>query len=156
MKTETILQKATIGELIKAGYTLDSHVMADICGDLEDVAPGETNAKLSQKPKAIRTTKQRKSIQLYCKQLAERFNDAGLDMKAVLAVKEVSVPWSMETVKDILWRGIQLPMFGFTSTTKLETDQVSKVYDTLNKHTGEKLGVSMDFPNRFHGIKYED
>jgi hypothetical protein len=156
MKTETVLQKATIGELIKAGYTLDSHVMADICGDLEDVASGEVAAKLSWSDKAIRTIKQNSSIHKYCSILADKFNDAGLDMLAVLKVKEVSVPWSMDRVKDILWKGIQEAMFNSTSTTKLETDQVSKVYETMNRHTSQNLGVSVDFPNRFHGIKYDD
>lgn len=96
-----------------------------------------------------RTFLQNKSIHKYCALLAEAFNDAGLDMLAVLKVKKVSVSWTMQSVKDVLWRPIQVAMFDKESTTQLETHEVSQVYEQLARHLSENLNVNQSFPNRF-------
>lgn len=100
--------------------------------------------------RAKRTTLQNRSIHKYCSMLADTFNNAGLDMLAVLKVKKVSVSWTMDSVKDVLWRPIQVAMFNKESTTQLETDQVSRVYEQLAKHLAENFNVTQSFPNR-HG-----
>ena len=98
-----------------------------------------------------RTTLQNRSIHKYCGLLAERFNGAGLDMATVLKEKEVEVSWSMESVKDVIWRPIQLALFpDKTSTTQLETGDVSRVYEQLAKIMATKFNINQSFPNR-HG-----
>jgi len=96
--------------------------------------------------KKKRTSLQRKALQLYCKMLADELNDAGLDMKKVLK-PEIDIPWTMESVKNFLWRPIQEAMFDKESTTELNTDEVTKVYEVLNRHTAQKLGVGLRFPS---------
>ena len=155
MKTELILNKFTIAELLRNGFDPDTEVLIPEMDDISQLS-NRVSAELSDSKAKLRTTAQNSSIHLYCKLLAERFNEAGLDMLAVLKVKSVSVPWSMEKVKDVLWREIQEALFNTRSTTKLDTSQVSQVHDVLNRHTGEKFGISLDFPNRFHGINYEE
>ena len=102
-----------------------------------------------------RTDQQRKAIEVYCRLLSEAINDAGFEMKAVLEVKQVDVPWTQDRVKDILWKSLQAPMFpetvndkGEASTTKLESGEVNKVYEVLDRHIAEHFGVHIPFPDR--------
>jgi len=93
-----------------------------------------------------RTDQQRKSIEVYCRELAEALNDSGYEMKAVLAVKEVDVPWSQELVKNVLWKPLQKAYLDRSSTTALTTGEVSQVYEILNRHIASNFGVSVAFP----------
>ena len=94
-----------------------------------------------------RTPQQRKSIEVYCRELAEAFNASGQDMRKVLK-PGIEIPWSQETVKEQLFKKVMNAMFPeIESTTELETKQVSEVYETLNRHTASKLGVSLAFPS---------
>jgi len=98
-----------------------------------------------------RTALQNKAIHKYCSLLAQAFNDSGLDMKAVLAQKEAEVSWSMDSVKDVIWRPIQLALYpNKKSTTQLETGEVDEVYRHIARHMSEKFNINQSFPNRFH------
>ena len=94
-----------------------------------------------------RTVRQNNSIHLYCKLLAEELNNSGLDMRVVLK-PEIAIPWTQKTIKQFLWRSIQIALLQKQSTTELSTAEVSQVYDVLNKHLGEKFGVHVDFPSQ--------
>lgn len=93
-----------------------------------------------------RTNQQNKSIHLFCELLADALNDAGLDQRKVLK-PSIDIPWTKDSVKEQLWKAIQKAQFETDSTTDLTTDQVSAVYDTLNRHLGEKFGVTVGFPS---------
>ena len=108
--------------------------------------------KYSDKRK--RTLLQNASLHLYFTKLAKALNDAGLDMKKTLK-PETDIPWSDYLVKEFLWKGIQKAMTGKESTCDLETDEVSKIYETLSRHLSTKLGVSLPFPDR-HSQSMED
>ena len=105
--------------------------------------------KVSVKSAKTRTLTQNSSIHKYCALLAEAFNDAGLDMQKVLA-EGTSIPWSESKVKEDIWRVVQVAALGKESTTKLETNEVSKVYDIVNRHISQTFGIFVPFPNR-HG-----
>ncbi len=92
-----------------------------------------------------RSDQQRKAIQKYCRQVADTLNDAGLDMRVVLK-PEVEIPWTMDSVKTHMWKGIQEAMLGKDSTTQLDTGEVSQVYEVMNRHLA-KHGVSVPFPS---------
>lgn len=94
-----------------------------------------------------RTSQQNRSLHLYCELLANALNDAGYEMKAVLAVKQVDVPWSPERVKEVLWRPIQIAMTGKHSTTELNRVEPGKIYEVLNRHIAQNFGVSVPFPS---------
>lgn len=96
-----------------------------------------------------RSDQQRKAIEVYCRILAKELNDAGLDQRAVLAkMREgVEIPWRQETVKDVLWREVQMASLGKASTTNLGRDEVSQVYEILNRWTSSALGVGVEFPH---------
>ena len=100
-----------------------------------------------EKPeKKQRTGKQNAAMHVYFKELATILNDSGLDMKKVLK-PSVDIPWTEESVKEHLWKPIQEAALHKESTTELETHEVDKVYDILNRHLGEKFGVFCDFPS---------
>ena len=89
-----------------------------------------------------RTDQQRKAIEVFCRELADVLNSHGLDMQAVFNVKEVSVPWSQESAKEVLFKPIMTAMFQVESTTELERGQCGKVHAILCKNLSEKLGIT--------------
>lgn len=121
---------------------LYAEINAQIC------AGGE--CEVAVKSKGRRTDQQRKAIEVYCRELATALNDAGCDQRKVLAaMKEgVEIPWSQESVKSSLWKGIQIAVVEKQSTTQLTKDEVSEVYEILNRWTAQTFGVSVPFPER--------
>jgi hypothetical protein len=93
-----------------------------------------------------RTITQNSAMHLLFDQLATELNDAGLDMKRTLK-PEVDIPWSKETVKEFIWRPIMIAQLNKKSTTELTTKEIDKIFETLSKHLGEKLGIQIDFPS---------
>jgi hypothetical protein len=96
-----------------------------------------------------RTDQQRKALEVYCRDLAYTLNRAGLDQRKVFAAMRedgIDIPWRQETVKDSLWRPIQVAILGKESTTKLNADEVSRVYDVLTRWIGTTFGISVPFP----------
>jgi hypothetical protein len=98
--------------------------------------------------KTKRTIQQNKAFHKYFTMLGDSLNDAGLDMKKVLK-PGVEIPWTPEMVKKHLWNPIQYVMLDKDSTTKLNTDEVDKVYKVLSRHISDKFGVNVEFPDRF-------
>lgn len=94
-----------------------------------------------------RSISQNNALHLYFSQLADAFNDAGIDMRKVLK-QDAPIPWTGENVKEYLWRPIQKTMLKKESTTQLNKQQdIDKIYDVLNRHLGERFGVHVDFPS---------
>ena len=92
-----------------------------------------------------RTKLQNNAIHLWLTKLAKALNDAGLDMRKVLK-PETSIDWTMQSAKDYLWRPVQEIMFNKTSTTKLETQEVSEVAQVIDRKMMEK-GINIPFPS---------
>jgi len=93
-----------------------------------------------------RTQRQNRALHVYFQLLADELNGAGLDMREVLK-PGVDISWTMETVKEYLWRPIQIVQLKKKSTTDLTTTEIDKVYETLNRFLGQKLKVSVPFPS---------
>lgn len=102
--------------------------------------------------RAARTELQNRSLHLYYTMLSDAFNDAGLTVMVVLTklFKSPNFAWSSYLVKEKIWRPVQEQTLGNESTTKLETQQVSMIHDSINRATSEKLGVSVPFPDRYN------
>lgn len=93
-----------------------------------------------------RTKQQNKALHLYFTHLAEQLNDAGYDMKRTLK-EEVAIPWTPENIKEFIWRPIQEAQLGKQSTTELESKEIDLVFNTLNRHLGERFGITVEFPS---------
>lgn len=94
-----------------------------------------------------RSLTQNRCLHLYCTQLAEALNDAGLDFRQVIK-DGIDVPWTPELAKDYLWRPIQKAVTKHESTTKPERAQYSEIYDVLNRHISGKMGVYVAWPSK--------
>lgn len=93
-----------------------------------------------------RTKQQNKALHVLFQLLADTLNDNGLDMKKTLK-PEVDIPWTAIAAKEFLWRPIQRAQLGKQSTTELTTKEIDEVFETINRHLGEKFGVHVPFPS---------
>ena len=93
----------------------------------------------------IRTLQQNRALHKYFTILAGVLNASGQYLPKVI---RVDTTWTPERVKELLWRPVQEQMLGKRSTTKLTKEEVSQVYDVLNRALGERCGVSVEFPSR--------
>lgn len=94
-----------------------------------------------------RTSQQNKALHVFFQLLAEELNNAGLDMRKALK-PEVDIPWTPSAIKEYLWRPVQKIQLQKHSTTELTSDEITKVYETLNRHLGEKFGLYVPFPSK--------
>ena len=96
-----------------------------------------------------RTLTQNACIHKYCRMLAERFNAAGYErvISSPVLKKDVEVPWGMESVKEAIWRPVQLAMTGHESTKDLTTKEVSAIYEVIHRHLASKFGLEIEWPS---------
>lgn len=97
-----------------------------------------------------RTPTQNKALHLYFGLLAEALNDAGMDMRTFLK-ESVDIPWSGETVKEHIWKPIQIAKTKKESTTELDkVGEIDEVYEIINRHLAQK-GIHVPFPSMEEG-----
>jgi len=93
-----------------------------------------------------RTIQQNKALHVLFQELADELNSHGLDMRKTLN-PGVDIPWNATTIKEYLWRPVQKAQLNKRSTTELTTKEIDMVFDTINKHIGEKFGLHIEFPS---------
>lgn len=97
-----------------------------------------------------RTDQQRKAIEVYCRLLACALNEAGLDIRATLKA-DFEIPWTQASVKELIWRQVQIAMHKDKSTTQISPTEVDEIYRVIDRHMLERHGVDVPFPDRFGG-----
>lgn len=103
-------------------------------------------SELEPKKYPLRTNQQNKALHVLFALLANTLNEAGLDMRKTLK-PTIQIPWSPMAVKEHLWRPIQKAQLNKESTTELTTVEIDQIFDTINKHLGEKFGLHTPFPS---------
>lgn len=98
------------------------------------------------KPNKQRTLKQNRALHLLFTHLADELNDAGFDMRKTLK-PEVEIPWNGKTIKEYMWRPVMKAQLRKESTTELNTKEIDSVFETINRHLGEKFGLHVPFPS---------
>lgn len=93
-----------------------------------------------------RTITQNSALHLFFEMLACELNNAGYDMRKVMK-ENVDIPWNKDTVKEYLWKPVQEMQLLKKSTTELEKKEVDLIYETLNRHLGERFGIHVEFPS---------
>ena len=78
--------------------------------------------------------------------LAEQLNDAGYTVMKTLK-PSVEIDWTPILIKELIWRQIQKAMYDKESTTELTSGEMQVVYDTLNRHLGERFGIHCPWPS---------
>ena len=101
---------------------------------------------MEEKKYPQRTKQQNKALHVLFNLLAGTLNDNGLDMRKTLK-PEIDIPWSGPSVKEFLWRPVQEAQLSKKSTTELTTVEIDQVFDTINKHLGEKFSLHTPFPS---------
>lgn len=94
-----------------------------------------------------RTGQQNRAMHKYFELLAAALNEGGYNVQLVLKEK-IDIDWTGEIVKEILWRSAQKVILKKKSTTELDKQEdITKVYDHLNRHISEKFGIHVPFPS---------
>ena len=101
--------------------------------------------EISLLTKNKRTLQQNAALHLYCKQVADTLNDAGLEISVMLP--NVDIPWRKESVKELLWRTIQKATLDKQSTADLSKEEVSKVYEVMNRYLAQHKIPYIPFPS---------
>lgn len=128
------------------GKTIDFQYKNEVKFFLNELKGQEVIVSIEKKTER-RTPRQNNALHLFFQLLADALNEAGLDMRKVIK-QDIDIEWTLESVKDYLWRPIQKVLLKKTSTTKLnKKEDIDKIYDTLNRHLSEKFGVSVPFPS---------
>ena len=101
--------------------------------------------EVKEKPLDKRTVTQNSSLHKYFELVAIQFNKRNLPITIVL---KPEIMWNKYSVKELIWKVLQKPITGKESTTKLKKDEITKVYDVMNKLLGERFGFNVEFPNK--------
>ena len=93
------------------------------------------------------TTQQRKAVWVYMGKRADALNDAGLDVRKVLK-PTFNIPWTKDSVHDLLWIPIQKAMFKTDTMRALKKKQVSDIHAVIERELAEKFGTEyIPFPS---------
>lgn len=93
-----------------------------------------------------RTTQQNKSLHLYFEFLATELNNAGYDVLKTLR-HDISIDWNATLIKELIWRKVQLASYKKKSTADLTSGELQVLWETINRHIGEKFGIHVPFPS---------
>lgn len=118
--------------------------------EVELVEPDKNRAyPVEEKTENVRTTLQNASMWKYFTLVAQSLNDSGLSMQKVMQhIKKMEVDWTKDSVHDVIWVNFQDALGLGKSTTKLKTDEVSKVYKNVNFWLNGTVGIdNIEFPS---------
>lgn len=99
-----------------------------------------------EKDEKQRTLLQNRSMHKYFTLVAEKLNEAGLERKITITMG-ADVPWSPETIKEVIWRSLQYGQTGKHSTTELTTKEYGEVWETMNRFMGENFNIHVPIPS---------
>lgn len=96
--------------------------------------------------KADRTYKQNRTIHLLFRRMAKALNDAGYEISHPFK-PDLEIPWSEESVKDLLYRPIITSYFKVPRSSHLNTEQLSESMEILVDAVNRNTGVYVPIPN---------
>lgn len=96
-----------------------------------------------------RTSSQNNALHKFFELVAEALNGAGWTIRKTLAHYKVDIEWSPASIKNDMWRPIQIAVLGKHSTTDLKKQgDIDKVYEHVNRFlSNEPFGIHVPFPN---------
>lgn len=118
------------------------------CRKRFEEAPHYTQYEIHDKER-VRTLTQNRAIHLFCARVAEALNDAGMEQHVTSKAlgSEVEVPWSMHSVKQMIWHKVMVAQTGKDSTTDLNTEEVGKIAQIVERHLST-MCVDVAFPTK--------
>lgn len=124
----------------------DIKEIAEACkfAEIEEIKILEVIARLPKK----RTNQQNRALHLFCKIIADKLNEQGQSYNiAVFYDKIFEVPFTLNIVKDQIWKPIQLALYDDESTTTLTTEKINQIVNVINKFMAEKYEIYVDWPS---------
>ena len=96
-----------------------------------------------------RSNLQNDSLHLYCELIARALNDAGYSKteESIMDGEMIEIPFTMDMIKEGLWRKIQMTLFDIKSTTKLDSRMINQIIDVITNWLAER-GIRVDWPNK--------
>jgi hypothetical protein len=91
-----------------------------------------------------RTNSQNRALHLWCEMVAHTLNDAGMEMVVQIpdrTRKPWEVPWTMTSVKEQIWRPVQIAMTKKESTTEAERTEYNLIYETISRRFAQSFGL---------------
>lgn len=100
-----------------------------------------------KKRSKTRTIAQNDALHLYFEFIANALNEIGQEFcyDGFKGVK-ISTMYTPFLIKELMWRPIQMVLFGKESTTELTTKEMNEIIDVITKFFAEK-GVEVSFPS---------
>ena len=106
--------------------------------------------KYSKEKESQRSIKQNKALHVYFQEISEELNARGIDVQTFLKTG-ISVPFTPELVKELLWKSVQKIMLQKNRTRDLNMeDDITRIYEVMNRHLSEhpKFKKHIPFPNK--------
>ena len=94
---------------------------------------------------ANRSNKQNATLHVLLRRLAEGLNDAGYEIPHPFK-KELEIPYTENSVKELIYKPIIKAMFGADSSTELDTAQFSEAMTTTVDAVCRNTGVNVPIP----------
>jgi len=103
-----------------------------------------------------RTTAQNRALHLWFTLIAQELNNIGMTFEyRGIKQLELNVPYTLEIVKDFIYKPIIKSMYKLDSTTKLTSQQINEVFDVVNLALA-KYDIHLPFPSIESLIDYEE
>ena len=96
----------------------------------------------------LRTPKQNKALHLYCEWLASELRDRNMPFVEQYLNNEFERSWTMDLVKEKIFKPILKSISGKTSTARASTKEICDVADYIEKNLALKLGIDLAWPSR--------
>jgi hypothetical protein len=97
--------------------------------------------------KMDRTYRQNRTIHLLFRRMAEALNEAGFEISHPFK-PDLEIPWSEESVKDLLYRPIITSYFKVDRSSLLDTAQLSESMEILIDAVNRNTGVYVPIPSQ--------
>ena len=92
-----------------------------------------------------RTLAQNSAIHLLCTKISDSLNKEDIRIEKVV---KITTKWSMNLVKEMLFKAVVKSLYAKDSTTKLNKNEFELIIDTLIRAMAQKGVTIPDFPNR--------
>lgn len=92
-----------------------------------------------------RTIQQNRAIHLFCDKISDTLNKEKLVVQDVI---KINTYWTMERVKDLIFKPVVKSLYNKDSTTKLNKDELDKIIDTIVYYLAKKGIECPEFPSR--------
>lgn len=95
-----------------------------------------------------RTLPQNSALHLWCKQIAQAYNEKGLSIQEVIKHFKMEVMWTPQNVKEILIKTAIKALYCKKSTTELSKGDIDRLVDVITMFNGQVEVEYIPFPSQ--------